>query len=205
MPTSSGSLPIGLCMVVCLATAHGFVGHDPLSAHVVTSSRRTRSVATCRNARSHIFLQDYSVRLPKPLGIRFEEIVAGEPKGVCVAELVKGGNADLGGRVCVGDELVSVSAVVFKDKRGAGYTNWERQMVNCLKMDFDTIMSAIATNDGRYGCVDVVLKFRKSDASVARPLTDLRQDSPPEVTWDGARGVMQGKSSLPIRPPKDTF
>jgi hypothetical protein len=47
------------------------------------------------------------------LGIVFEEVEPGESKGVEVASLVDGGNADLDGRILVGDKLVSVSAVTI--------------------------------------------------------------------------------------------
>ena len=56
---------------------------------------------------------DYSVTLKTPLGIVFEEVEPGESKGVEVASLVDGGNADLDGRILVGDKLVSVSAVTM--------------------------------------------------------------------------------------------
>ena len=48
----------------------------------------------------------YTVRLPKPLGICFEEMSVGKPEGVVVANLVEGGNADLDGRILVGDRLI---------------------------------------------------------------------------------------------------
>ena len=48
---------------------------------------------------------DISVTLPVPLGIIFEETEPGSNKGVVVASLVPGGNADLDGRVLVGDKV----------------------------------------------------------------------------------------------------
>lgn len=149
---------------------------------------------------------EYTVRLNKPLGIVFEENVAGEEKGVRVAELLQGGNADSNGRVCVGDELVATSAVIFKDKRGAGFTNWERQMITCTSMSFDGVMGAIGSNDGRYGCVDVVLKLRPTEATVPRPISRFGQDDVVEPTWTPLEGVMSADGkSLPIKAPRDNF
>lgn len=48
---------------------------------------------------------DLSVTLPVPLGIVFEEIEPGSNKGVIVASLIPGGNADKDGRVLVGDKV----------------------------------------------------------------------------------------------------
>jgi hypothetical protein len=151
---------------------------------------------------------DYTVRLSKPLGIKFEEAEKGKPSGVRVAELIPGGNADLNGRVCVGDELVATSAVIFKDRLfgSGGFTNWERQMVACIKMDFDSIMTAIGSNDGRYGCVDVVLKLRPTAQTVPRPFSPpAARQADDGVQWNAVDGVTKGKSSMPIRPPKDAF
>ena len=55
----------------------------------------------------------YQVRLSKPLGIAFEENAPSKPEGVCVAALVDGGNAELDGRILVGDKLIRASAVQF--------------------------------------------------------------------------------------------
>ena len=51
------------------------------------------------------------IKLNRPLGIVFEEIEPGLPAGVRVKEITDGGNADLDGRVFVGDELVAVSGL----------------------------------------------------------------------------------------------
>ena len=40
---------------------------------------------------------------------------------------------------------------------GKQYTNWERELGPCTKMDFDTIMAAIGSNSGAWGYTDVVL------------------------------------------------
>ena len=56
---------------------------------------------------------DYQVRLPKPLGIEFEERQPGKAEGLVVAGLVEGGNAESDGRILVGDVLTRCSAVQF--------------------------------------------------------------------------------------------
>lgn len=153
-------------------------------------------------------LGEYKVRLAKPLGIAFEENEVDKPLGVRVAQIVPGGNADLNGRICVGDELVATSAVIFTDKYNQGsFSNWERQMIACTRMDFDSIMAAIGSNDGRYGCVDVVLQLRPTEQTVPRPIGTSRAANPAEdVEWDAFRGVRSAKgASMPIRPPKDAF
>ena len=90
------------------------------------------------------------VRLRKPLGIVFEETKLGEAEGVTVADLVEDGNAWKDGRVLVGDRLAKTSAVILGGESalvtvggGKQYTNWERELVPCTKMDFDSIMAAI--------------------------------------------------------------
>ena len=114
--------------------------------------------------------QQVRVRLRRPLGIVFEEVVPGEAQGVVVADLVENSNAWKDGRVCVGDKLLKCSAVIFGGQSslvtvgtGSQFTNWERELVPCTKMDFDTIMSAIESNSGRLGYTDgapVGLPFR---------------------------------------------
>lgn len=63
------------------------------------------------------------------------------------------------------------SAVVLKqgkegvyEKEGYGqrpYTNWSRVDFDCRGQDFDTIMSAIQSNNERWGFFDVQLEFVK--------------------------------------------
>ncbi|KAG8470982.1 hypothetical protein KFE25_009403 [Diacronema lutheri] len=168
---------------------------------------RSAARAPARRRSACTAVGEYTVRLAKPLGIVFEEAEVDKPLGVRVAQVVAGGHADLNGRVCVGDELVSTSAVVFTDKFGSGsFNNWERQMIACTRMDFGSIMAAIGSNDGRYGCVDVVLKLRPTDQTIPRPMQAARAANPAdEVQWDAFNGVRSGSTSMPIRPPKDAF
>ena len=96
----------------------------------------------------------YEVALPKPLGIVFEEIQAG--KGLVVQDLVEDGNAAaLGGKIQVGDVLVGMTAVKIV---GAKY---ERRMIPARNFDFDTMVGAVASNDPKWGCNDVVLLLER--------------------------------------------
>ena len=175
-------------------------------AHAAHRTPHVRRSARVRRA-ACVALGEYTVRLGKPLGIVFEEAEVGKPMGVRVADLVAGGTADLNGRVCVGDELVSTSAIIFRDRGvGGGYTKFERQMVTVTKMEFDGVMSAIGSNDGRFGCIDVVLKLRPTDKTIARPIPAPGLAAKDEgVTWTALEGVKKGQSSMPIRPPRDAF
>ena len=112
------------------------------------------------------------IRLKRPLGIVFEEVEAGQSKGLRVASLVPGGNADFDGRVFEGDKLIAVSAVTFtKGETLAGqkvYNNWERIMVTVASESFDFTMKAIESNSSRHGYTDVILRVRRTDDSVFR-------------------------------------
>ncbi|KAL3911016.1 MAG: hypothetical protein SGPRY_008855, partial [Prymnesium sp.] len=117
----------------------------------------------------------YRVRLPSPLGIRFEETTSGKPEGVTVAELLESGSALADGRVLVGDKLVACSAVTFGGDgalvtvgSSRQFTSWKRELIPCGKLDFDTIMAALGSNSGRFGYVDIVLELQHTDASIPR-------------------------------------
>ena len=155
----------------------------------------------------------YTVRLPKPLGIVFEEVAPGEAQGVLVAGLVEGGNAENDGRVLVGDKLLRASAVSFAGQSalvtlGAGqqFTSFERQLIPCTALDFETIMAAIGSNEGRYGYTDVVLSLAHTDASIPRPNAP-RADrlTGQDVQWDAAAGTTSNGRSTPLRPKADNF
>lgn len=93
-------------------------------------------------------------------------------RAVVVDELTPGGNAANVG-VKVGDVILEVSAYVLKqgkesefESEGYGkrpYTNWEKTMVNAEGVDFDTVMSAIASNNERWGVrtVDLIVLRRR--------------------------------------------
>jgi hypothetical protein len=65
-------------------------------------------------------------------------------------------NAAACGGIEPGDVLVATTGVIVK---GACF---ERQLVPTQKMDFDTIMSAIGSNEQKWGCEDVVLQFKRA-------------------------------------------
>lgn len=97
----------------------------------------------------------YEVSLDKPLGIIFEEIELG--KGLFVQELVEGGNAELSGKVKVGDNLVGITAVKIVGAK------FERRLIPCRGFDFDTMVGAVGSNDPKWGCNDVVLLLERPD------------------------------------------
>jgi len=102
------------------------------------------------------------VTLPRPLGIAFEEVDAGQG-GVLVTELVEGGNAAADGSIHPGDILVAVTACKQFGPRS------ERKLLPARELDFDTIMGAIGSNEPRYRARDVVLHFmRPSKANEER-------------------------------------
>ena len=108
----------------------------------------------------------YEVTIDKPLGIAFEEVVAGMPKGVCVDYLVEGSNAENTGVIQSGDVLIAVTAAKEFGPR------WERKLLPTIDMEFDIIMSAIGSNSPRYHSRkknDVVCLFmRPADADEAK-------------------------------------
>jgi len=156
----------------------------------------------------------YQCRLLKPLGIIFEEVNCGKPEGVVVAGIVEGGNADLDGRILVGDKLLKVSAVEFGGQEslvklggGAQFTAVRRNMIPVSALPFDVIMNAIASNQGRWGYTDVALELQHTDQSVprARPARATERTDDATVTWDGLRGTTVDGVSTPIRPGPDNF
>lgn len=158
----------------------------------------------------------YRVRLRKPLGIIFEESEVGAAKGVVVAGLVEGGAAEADGRILVGDRLLRVSAVLFGGDpalltvgTGQQFTKVRRELIPATGLDFDTIMSAIGSNDGRYGYMDVVLELAHTDGSIPRRAGAQRaarlDDDDDGAEWDGRRGTTVRGVSTPIRAPRDDF
>ena len=144
----------------------------------------------------------------------FEEVSPGLPEGVVVGGLVEGGAAERDGRVLVGDRLIRVSAVQFGGQEslvklgdGAQYTSFSRELIPVTTLDFDTIMAAIGSNEGRYGYTDVVLELQHTDDSVPRavPQSGASSTDGAKVEWDGARGTTVNGISTPIRPGPDNF
>ncbi len=79
---------------------HGF---ESLSADTIQGKN---SLNRCPQQLTSIRM-DLSVTLRTPLGIIFEEAEPNARKGVIVSSLQPGGNADLDGRILVGDKVGS--------------------------------------------------------------------------------------------------
>eukprot|EP01023_Acetabularia_acetabulum_P044172 TRINITY_DN4427_c0_g1_i1.p3 TRINITY_DN4427_c0_g1~~TRINITY_DN4427_c0_g1_i1.p3 ORF type:complete len:159 (+),score=14.84 TRINITY_DN4427_c0_g1_i1:47-523(+) len=117
------------------------------------------------NSNSFKLLQ---LTVKKPLGLILAE---NDSKQVFVDEIVPEGNAQKDGRIQQGDVLVGCSAVVLKkgkegqyEEEGYAarpYTNWEKVEFDCEGQDFDTVMSAISSNNERWGFNTVDLKFKR--------------------------------------------
>ena len=83
----------------------------------------------------------------------------------------------LTGRICggvqVGDIITEVSAVTLKagtegeyEAEGYGHVpfdNFEKSMMSCVGQSFDTVMSAIASNNPRWGYTTVDLVILRPD------------------------------------------
>ena len=148
---------MALLVPLLVSTVTGLVTVSPTGRPTL---RRPCNVQPCRHSQLRAIAgSKVRVRLRRPLGIMFEETNPGKAEGVVVADLVEDGNAWKDGRVFVGDRLAKVSAVILGGESalvtvggGKQYTNWERELVPCTKMDFDSIMAAIglpsASNQG---------------------------------------------------------
>lgn len=89
---------------------------------------------------------------------------------VCVEEVVPNGNAAKAG-VQPGDVLEECSAIVLKagkdgefEREGYGgrpYDNWQKVMLKCAGESFDTVLSAISSNNERWGFFTVDLVVRR--------------------------------------------
>ena len=101
----------------------------------------------------------YEIALQRPLGIAFEENECDTPAGVCVKECVEGGNAELSGKIQPGDKLIAVTAVKVFQAR------WERKLLPSNELPFDTIMSAIGSNEPKWGANNVVMQFERPGES----------------------------------------
>jgi len=115
-------------------------------------------------------LSSLFVFFQKPLGLVLAE--KGKGGAVFVEDVVAGGNADVSGKVQKGDLLIRCSATVLKsdglsgsfEAEGYGqrpYTNWNRIMFDCRDKDFATVMSALGSNNERWGIFDVYLEFQR--------------------------------------------
>ena len=71
-----------------------------------THSSRPRQLQNWQKVQKGLRM-DISITLRTPLGIVFEEAEPNSKRGVVVASLLPGGNAELDGRILVGDKVVS--------------------------------------------------------------------------------------------------
>ena len=108
----------------------------------------------------------------------------------------------------VGDRLIRVSAVSFGGQSalvtlgsGRQFTSFQRDLIPVTAMDFDTIMGAIASNEGRYGYTDVALELMHTEASVPRAASQQRDRLKPKQprTLRALRPVRQSLGPEPVR------
>lgn len=92
-----------------------------------------------------------------PLGIVFEEIEPIGYAGVQVTSLVTGGKGEQCKKIQIGDRLKSTTAIKFI----SGSSNYQVVVVDCQKLDFDTIISAIGSNQERFRVDSVELTFSR--------------------------------------------
>lgn len=97
----------------------------------------------------------YEVSLRRPCGILFEEIEVN--RGVYVQDLVEGGAAARQGVIQPGDVLIGLTAIQISGAK------WERRMIPAKKFGFDLVVSAIGSNEPKWGCDDVILMVERPE------------------------------------------
>lgn len=113
----------------------------------------------------------YEVLIERPLGIGFEEdgpivgksgvsvtqIVedSNAAKGTQVLQNVNGSNVAVSGKVEIGDKLIAVTAIRFVGSK------WERELFNCRKWSFDTVVDAIGSNQEKFISDHVILQLER--------------------------------------------
>lgn len=120
----------------------------------------------------------YEVRLAKPCGIVFEEI---EPnKGVYIADIVEGGNAERQGVLRKGDVLVGVTAIRISGAK------WERRMLPARRFGFDMAVNAIGSNEERWGCNNVIMMFETPDEADSEEVDKFLEffEPPADVSYN---------------------
>jgi NADH dehydrogenase FAD-containing subunit len=88
----------------------------------------------------------------------FEEVEPVGYAGVKVTSLLTGGKGDQCKKIQVGDKLKYTTAIKFI----SGSSNYKVVVVDCRGLDFDTIVSAIGSNQERFGVDGVELTFSRS-------------------------------------------
>ncbi|GMH32925.1 hypothetical protein BSKO_00759 [Bryopsis sp. KO-2023] len=89
----------------------------------------------------------YEVALNKPLGMVLE---ADKENNIFVAEIVPGGNAEISGKISVGDQLISTSGMMYTKGQTYGETfvrGGEKVVqMNVMGESFDAVLAAISSN-----------------------------------------------------------
>mmetsp|Transcript_47734 Transcript_47734/g.101439 ORF Transcript_47734/g.101439 Transcript_47734/m.101439 type:complete len:212 (+) Transcript_47734:127-762(+) len=119
----------------------------------------------------------YEVKLAKPCGILFEEI---EPnRGVYIQDLVDGGNAARQGVLQNGDVLVGMTAVQISGAK------WERRLIPARKFGFDLVVSAIGSNEEKWGCNNVILMVERPGEADAEEVEKFLAffEPPADTPW----------------------
>ena len=114
----------------------------------------------------------FEVAVRKPCGIQFEEDgpIVGK-NGVTAIAVLDGSNAAATGQIQPGDKLVGVTAVLLKGAK------WERQLFDCRKWSFDTVVDAIGSNEEKFDCRDVILQFERKPGSAPPPSEESEDES----------------------------
>ena len=97
----------------------------------------------------------YEVALPKPCGIVFEELDPNFARGASRCWNWSRAATPKSGAVQAEDLLVGVSAVRFVGAK------FERNVYDATKMDFDTVVDAIGSNEEKWNCNEVFLQFKR--------------------------------------------
>jgi len=129
----------------------------------------------------------YEIKLNKPLGIAFVEgdnARVGQPDGVKVDYLVEGGNAEKDGTIKPGDTLLATTACMGRDG------TFERKVIPSRYLDFDTIMSAIGSNEPKFN------KERKNDVILQFCRPGARYENEGDPYDGGKRGIADYLDSL---------
>merc|ERR1712029_829713 len=99
--------------------------------------------------------------------------------GVYVQDLVEGGNAARQGTLRKGDVLIAMTAVQISGAK------WERRLIPARKFGFDVVVSAIGSNEEKWGCNNVILMFKRpgeSDSERVDKFLDFFEP-PPDTPW----------------------
>eukprot|EP00520_Triparma_pacifica_P005705 CAMPEP_0118635840 /NCGR_PEP_ID=MMETSP0785-20121206/2290_1 /TAXON_ID=91992 /ORGANISM="Bolidomonas pacifica, Strain CCMP 1866" /LENGTH=89 /DNA_ID=CAMNT_0006526899 /DNA_START=268 /DNA_END=534 /DNA_ORIENTATION=+ len=86
--------------------------------------------------------------------------------GVKVASLVTSGAGEKVGSIGIGDRLLSTTAV----KIASGTSKVQLVEVDCTKLDYDTVVSAIGSHQSKFGVDRVEMTFEKGSLELSESL-----------------------------------